>query len=102
MRIFPSNNGVVLRMEHRAPNEPHAMGTVLGFGGGVPWLTYGDRVLYLASEATEQWVPWADYDRIPRMSGSTPTPEQEMVFVIDQRHIHAKLDEPMPLRDGGA
>lgn len=95
MRIFPSNSGVVVRMDFRAPHEPHAKGTVLAVGGGVPWVTPGASVLYVIGEATEQWVPREDYGHIWKRAGdSVPQPEQEMVHLIDQRAIHAVLAEP--------
>jgi hypothetical protein len=96
-RLTPSNHGVVVRMDHRAPNEPHATGTVLAYGGGVPWLMVGQRVLYAIAEATAQWVDIRDYAHIAarcgQTGGSNPV-THEMVHLIDQRAIHATLNEP--------
>lgn len=94
MRVVPANSGVVVTLEKRAPNEPHAIGIVLDQGGGVPWIERGRRVAYPIGEATEMRVDPTAYDGIdgaPGVFGQTDAPSYCVVYLIDQRHIHAIL-----------
>ncbi len=97
MRIRTANGGVAVRMDHRAPTEPHAFGTVVEAGGGVPWVVPGDRVIYPIAAASEVWVDVDAYAHVPSRSceggASTPRPEAVPIHVIDQREIVATVDE---------
>lgn len=94
MRIIPSNGGVVVSLDHRAPTEPHAIGTVLKVGGGVPWVQCGMRVAYPISEASEMKVDPASLDGVEGAPGAfcqSGEPSYCVVYLIDQRHIHATV-----------